>query len=138
MAEEKSKAEAQRKAMTQLRDEYSLLNETHLRDEYTKRRLDEDLRRALQLQEGLDSDLRDLRARYTGLLEIKDKQTQLLRKLTPKLQLASRELQALYVEKPSKRKGSVGSTAKLLSDKGLAATERPGGGKRRAARKIGA
>lgn len=137
LADAKSKAEAQSKSMAQLRSDNALLNESLLRDQYTQRRLNEDLRRALQLQEGLDTDLRDLRARYTELLGIKEQQTQLLRKLTPKLQLASRELHALSAANPGRLKAGGGLAAKASDGKELAVKGRRTGSNRRTAGKAG-
>lgn len=137
LADAKSKAEAQSKSMAQLRSDNALLNESLLRDQYTQRWLNEDLRRALQLQEGLDTDLRDLRARYTELLGIKEQQTQLLRKLTPKLQLASRELHALSAANPGRLKAGGGLAAKASESKELAVKGRRTGSNRRTAGKAG-
>jgi len=95
LSDTKAIVTARDRTISELRAQITRHEETLERDRFAQRRLSDDLSRALRNQEKADADLRDLRELYAGVLSIKDRQDDLLRQLTPRLQLAARELQRL-------------------------------------------
>ncbi|SDX56378.1 hypothetical protein [Roseicitreum antarcticum] len=97
LADAKAKTEAKEKSLAALRDRNAQLADDVQRSLFDQRKLAQDLGFAVRVQERLDTDLRDLRGQYTQLLTTKQQQENLLRQLTPRLQRAAEELQALSV-----------------------------------------
>lgn len=77
--------------------EETLKRTQHLQDQAAAqaRKLQEDLTLALRLQSLAQSDLRELQQRHAEVLATRDRQADLLRQLTPRLQEAARYLGAL-------------------------------------------
>ena len=93
-------AEARAKNVAELRDEIARLTDELLRSQFDVRRLTQDMGLSLRARDRLEADLHDLRSRHAQVLAVSQQQDDLLRQLTPRLQRAATELQALSVDDP--------------------------------------
>jgi len=93
-------AEARAKNVAELRDEIARLTDELLRSQFDVRRLTQDMGLSLRARDRLEADLHDLRSRHAQVLAVSQQQDALLRQLTPRLQRAAAELQALSVDEP--------------------------------------
>ena len=90
-----AKLDEQVKQVEEWRRKAALLDEQRQRTEAALEATKRDLGLAIQAQAGLQSDLRDLRARYEASEKARRAQDDLLRQLTPRLHEAARQLSAL-------------------------------------------
>ena len=117
------KSEWRGRRMAELEEELKHMQK--LRDQTTAetRKLQEDLTLALRLQSLAQADLRDLQRRHADTLATRDRQADLLRQLTPRLQEAARYLGALRslpdteAEPASLPKAPSGGGGKAKADK---------------------
>ncbi|MDP2355748.1 MAG: hypothetical protein Q8M31_06765 [Beijerinckiaceae bacterium] len=106
-AETKLKAATERtgvldKALAAARSQNTLLVEDSHRDQMDARSARQDLGLALRLQNKLQSDLRDLQARFEVLQSVRAEYDELLQQLTPRLRAAAQQLQTLPLQSPKK------------------------------------
>jgi len=100
LAEARTAAEARAKVIAELRGEIARLTDGLQRNQFDQRKLTQDLGLSLRARDRLEADLRDLRARHAQVLAVSQQQDELLRQLTPRLQRAATELQALSAGAP--------------------------------------